>query len=109
MNGTANIAGAFGEQLATDKTEVPGGHRWTVTGQHGTVTYDNHGNRIGLYFADGDIDSMGDRWADRVGEYAALGDDDAVYEVLADHYRTMLAGDPLVASMVSAGTVGWQR
>lgn len=108
MSGTVNTE-PFGELLATDKIEVPGGHRWSVTGQYGTVAYESNGNRIGLYFADGEADSMGRRWANRVGEYAALGDDDAVYEVLADHYRTMLAADPLVASMVSAGTVGWQR
>ena len=68
------------------------GDRWSVTGERGKVNYDIHGNRLELVDADGDIDVMGKVHADRVCEYALMGDDDAVFAVLADHYRTQLAG-----------------
>lgn len=103
------VVGAFGEQLTTDKIEVPGGWRWTVTGQHGTVAYDSNGNQLALLFTDGEIDSAGDRWADKVHEYTDLGDDAAVYEVLADWYRTQLAGGALVDAMAPAGRWGCEK
>ena len=106
MNGTTN----------TSKTTDPAGvgDRWSVTGEHGQVNYDLHGNRLELIDATGDIDPMGDRWADKVREYAELDDDEAVFAVLADHYRTQLAGEAanhadMVAAMAPAGRWGCTR
>lgn len=68
------------------------GDRWTVSGELGRVSYDLLGNHLVVVDDEGDIESMGRRVADRVREYARLDDDDAVFAVLADVYRTELAG-----------------
>ncbi|MEU4772929.1 hypothetical protein [Micromonospora sp. NPDC023644] len=82
-----------GELLATDKTQREIGYRWTVTGEHGQVSYDLLGNHLALLDPAGDvIDSMGKRWADEVKGVAECDDDATVYELLAGHYRAMVAG-----------------
>ena len=76
------------------KTAHPadGSDRWSVTGEAGRVVFDVLGNHLALLWADGDIDSVMGGTLARVKEYAQLGDDDAVFAVLADLYRTDLAG-----------------
>ncbi|WP_327029745.1 hypothetical protein OG989_04265 [Micromonospora sp. NBC_01740] len=82
-----------GELLATNKTQREIGHRWTVTGEHGQVSYDLLGNHLALLDPAGEvIDSMGRRHADEVRALADADDDQSVYELLAGHYRTELAG-----------------
>ncbi|OKI47262.1 hypothetical protein [Micromonospora sp. CB01531] len=77
-----------------DKQPHPadGSDRWSVTGELGKVAYDVLGNHLAVIDADGDVESMGREYANRVHEYARMNDDDAVFAVLADLYRTELAG-----------------
>lgn len=86
---TANIPS---ELLATAKTPRPVGERWTVSGAHGRVSYDQLGNHLVLIDANGDIDSMGKRWADQVAQAVDADDDEAVFALLAGHYGRELAG-----------------
>lgn len=76
------------------KTAHPadGSDRWSVTGEAGKVVYDVLGNHLALIPTLGEIDSVMGKTRARVREYAGLNDDDAVFAVLADLYRTELAG-----------------
>ena len=81
------------ELLATDKSLWFGGYRWTVTGEHGQVSYELLGNHLALLDPAGEvIDSMGRRWAVEVRALADADDDQGVFELLAGHYRIELAG-----------------
>ena len=81
-------------QLTATKTKNPadGSPCWMVSGPEGAITFDTLGPRLQILSVDGGIDPMGSRWVEQVREYAELGDEDAIYEVLADHYCTQLAG-----------------
>ena len=81
-----------GDLIATAKTARPVGDLFTVSGEHGRVSYDQFANRVELVDAYGDIEAMGKRWSDQVAQVVEAGDDEAVFALLAEHYRTELAG-----------------
>jgi hypothetical protein len=78
--------------LTRAKTAHPadGSGRWSVDGDAGIVQYDLLGNHLTLMPTGGELDAMGDRWADQVRDVAETGDDEAVFELLTGHYRTVL-------------------
>ncbi|MGW9196094.1 hypothetical protein [Micromonospora chersina] len=77
-----------------DKQPHPadGSPRYSVKGKHGKVVYDLLGNHLAIIDTDGDYDSVMGATLARVREYAQLDDEAAVFAVLADLYRTELAG-----------------
>lgn len=81
------------EDLSTSKRpDDVHGHRWTVTGVHGRVTYRELGGAVQVVAADGDRDHAGGRWPVRAAAAAETGDDQAVYAVLAQVYEANWGG-----------------